>query len=239
MLSFVSLRMLLLSLSVYGAQGVVLATVVATNVIYQPAIAQPVPNFTLPTAPVLPINTPAPPMHANADLPAAPETQQYVEFSITIGIKGKHCIPGWIHMFGSWLLARAAAGFGSLEVGKKQEHLHIQAIARIAWDGLSVSPGQLIQLRNQIKGALGVRPRDGSGCTVAIAPFAPGQAWQPMLGYVTKDVGKPHYKFARHNVTDAEIDAGKTAWATCRLSYEEDRLVLTKKNMFQALFASM
>ena len=122
-----------------------------------------------------------------------------MEFSITIGVKGKHCIPGWINMFGNWLIARAAAGFGSLEVGKKQEHLHIQAIARIAWDGLAVSAPQLNALRNQIKAALGVRRADGSGCTISIAPFAPGQTWQQMLGYVTKDEGKSHYRCARLN----------------------------------------
>ena len=234
----VSLKLLIISLCAYGVQGVVVATVVAHAAVVQPAPAQTAPNFTTPTVPNMPTRV-ANPVPADAAGPAAPRPQQYVEFSITIGIKGKHAIPGWLQMFGNWLNARAAAGFGSLELGKKQGHLHIQAMARIAWDGLAVSQSQLLALRNQIKGALGVRRADGSGCTISIAPFAPGQSWQPMLGYVTKDEGKSHYACVRLNVTDAEIAAGKTAWATCRLSYEEDRLVLTKKNLFQALFASV
>ena len=60
-----------------------------------------------------------------------------------------------------------------------------------------------------------------------------------MLGYCTKDEGKPHYRMVRLNVTDEAIAAGKQAWATARLSYEDDRLVLTKKNLFQSVWASM
>jgi hypothetical protein len=235
----VPLKLLLISLCAYGAQGVVLATVVAQAIMPIPVAAHAAPNFTIPTAPTMMPTHDAAPVPAIPAAADAPNLQHYMEFSITIGIKGKHCIPGWINMFGNWLVARAAAGFGSLEVGKKQEHLHIQAIARVAWDGLAVSASQLNALRNQIKASLGVRRADGSGCTISIAPFAPGQTWQPMLGYVTKDEGKSHYRCARLNVTDAEIAAGKTAWATCKLSYEEDRLVLTKKNLFQALFASV
>ena len=97
---------------------------------------------------------------------------------------------------------------------------------------------ELCLIRNQLKAAIGVRHGDGSGCSVFIKSFAPGQSWQSMLGYVNKDEGKPHYRRVTHNVTNAEIAAGKTSWAVCRLSYEEDRLILTKKNLMSALYTS-
>jgi hypothetical protein len=112
------------------------------------------------------------------------------------------------------------------------------------WEGGMIVTGpvnkKLIDLiRNQIKATIGVKRADGSGCHVYVTAFAPGQSWTAMLGYCSKDMGKPHYADARLNVTDDEIKAGKAAWATARISYEDDRLVLTKKSLFQALYASM
>ena len=90
---------------------------------------------------------------------------------------------------------------------------------------------ELCLIRNQLKAAIGVRHGDGSGCSVFIKSFAPGQSWQSMLGYVNKDEGKPHYRRVTHNVTNAEIAAGKTSWAVCRLSYEEDRLLFLRRRI--------
>ena len=197
------------------------------------------PNFTLPRAFVVPntCTNAGVPRVPHVPPPAVEEPGHDVEFSIIIEVKGSHVYPGWLDCYMSWLTARAKAGLGSLERGKKNEHLHIQAVARVRVR--CVDKSQINQLRKEIKAAIGVRHNDGSGCQVAIKAFAPGQTWSAMLGYCTKDEGKPHYRMVRLNVTDDAITAGKQAWATARLSYEDDRLVLTKKNIFQSVWASM
>lgn len=160
-------------------------------------------------------------------------TGREVEFSITIVVNGGHVPPGWLDAFDSWMNVRCTAGIGALERGNKEQHLHIQAAARLRVQG-PVGKPTINLLRNQIKSALGVRRNDGSGCKVEIKAFAPGQQWSLMLGYITKDEGKPHYRMVSLNVTREEIEAGKTRLASAKLSYEDDRIVLTKKNVFQA-----
>ena len=173
-------------------------------------------------------------------LDAIPEDHNLVdvEFSIVIEAKGKNCIPGWLDMFKNFCVAQCSAGFGSLERGNKEQHLHVQAMCRIKMAG-AVNVKMINLVRNMIKAALGIRRGDVSGCSVYVKAFAPGQDWLAMLGYCTKDMGKPHYRDVRFNVSEADIASGKTAWASARLSYDDDRLVLTKKSLFQALYASM
>ena len=172
------------------------------------------------------------------DLPVQQEPGHEVEFSVTITCKGRHIVPGWIDLYLNFMKARCLAGFGGLERGKKEEHLHIQAMMRMIMTG-PVNKKLIDLIHNQIKAAIGIKRGDGSGCQVHVNAFAPGQSWTPMLGYCSKDMGKPHHADVRFNVTDEEIKAGKAAWAAARISYEDDRLVLTKKSLFQALYASM
>jgi hypothetical protein len=162
------------------------------------------------------------------DLPVQQEPGHEVEFSITIQCKGRHVVPGWLGLYLNFMKACCLAGFGGLERGKKEEHLHIQGMMRMIVTG-PVNKKLIDLIRNQIKAAIGVKRADGSGCQVYVAAFAPGQSWTPMLGYCSKDMGKPHYDDAHFNVTDEETKAGKAAWAAARISYEDDRLVLTKK----------
>lgn len=42
-----------------------------------------------------------------------------------------------------------------------------------------------------------------------VKPLQRGQTYTRMLGYVQKDKGQPHFKYVRHNVTDAELTEGK------------------------------
>jgi hypothetical protein len=172
------------------------------------------------------------------DLPGQQEPGHEVEFSVTIQCKGRHVVPGWLDLYLNFLKARCVAGFGGLERGKKAENLHIQAMMRMIVTG-PVNKKLIDLIRNQIKAAIGVKRADGSDCQVYVSAFAPGQSWTAMLGYCSKDMGKPHHADVRFNVTDEEINAGKAAWAAARISYEDDRLVLTKKSLFQALYASM
>ena len=200
------------------------------------------PNFTIPRANafippfVSPVIAPTDP---NLNLPPIPEPGADVEFSCMIEVKGSHVIPGWLDSFGAWMNAVCKAGLGSLEVGPREGHLHVQCIFRKRMIGV-VGKKETDLLRNQMKAAIGVTRGDGSKCQIILKAFAPGQTWGAMLGYCTKDDGKhPNYSMVRLNVTDEAIAAGKLAWASARLSYEDDRLVLNKKNLFQALFTSL
>ena len=147
---------------------------------------------------------------AEAAAPTADDAvQHFAEFSITIGKRGTHVIPGWLDMWGAWCRSTCLAGLASLEIGKREGHLHIQAIARVPMlVGQEVTQSMLNLLRNQMKAAMGVRRSDGSACTISIAAFGPGQEWLPMCGYCTKDMVKPHHRKVTHNVTDEQINAG-------------------------------
>ena len=45
----------------------------------------------------------------------------------------------------------------------------------------------------------------GSKGMVRVKPFAEGQRWSEMLGYVQKDAGRATYRLVTHNVTDLEL----------------------------------
>ena len=64
------------------------------------------------------------------DLPVQQEPGHEVEFSITIEVKGRHVVPGWLGLYLNFVKAKCVAGFGALERGKKEEHLHIQAMMK-------------------------------------------------------------------------------------------------------------
>ena len=45
----------------------------------------------------------------------------------------------------------------------------------------------------------------GSAGMCTVKPFAQGQRWPEMLGYIQKDAGKATYMLKTYNVTDAEL----------------------------------
>ena len=55
-----------------------------------------------------------------------------------------------------------------------------------------------------------------------------GQTFQRMLGYVMKDSGETHFKNQRNGVTDEEIQLGIEEHRSLKLSYMDEKLVLTK-----------
>ena len=70
-------------------------------------------------------------------------------------------------MFKNFCVAQCSAGFGSLERGNKQQHLHVQAMCRIKMAG-AVNVKMINMVRNMIKAALGIRRGDQSGCAVYV-----------------------------------------------------------------------
>ena len=93
------------------------------------------------------------------------------------------------------------------------------------------------KIKKQIKQVCGIAHGSGFRTLMDVKAFAPGQTWPMMIGYCTKDFGQPHYRMVRKGVSDEEIAAGVAQWQSARLSYEDDKVVLTKKNLFQHLYS--
>ena len=56
-----------------------------------------------------------------------------------------------------------------------------------------------------------------------------------MLGYIHKDQSLPHFRVVLHNINPNEIVKGIAEWQTAKLSYEDDKIMLTKANLFHRL----
>ena len=56
-----------------------------------------------------------------------------------------------------------------------------------------------------------------------------------MLGYIHKDQSLPHFRVVLHNINPNEIIKGIAEWQTAKLSYEDDKIMLTKANLFHRL----
>jgi hypothetical protein len=52
-----------------------------------------------------------------------------------------------------------------------------------------------------------------------------------MVGYVTKDAGQPHHTLRSHNLTPQELSIGKREHAALLTSIDDDKKVLTTKNL--------
>ena len=90
-------------------------------------------------------------------------------------------------------------------------------------------------LADELKSLVGWRRGDGSGIYCQTKEFAPGQTWQMMLGYVHKDSTQPHFRICLHNINSNDIVKGIAEWQTAKLSYEDDKILLTRANLFQRL----
>ena len=163
-----------------------------------------------------------------------PPTGRGTEFSLTIGCTN-NVIPGWLDVLKNWFIHFTDAGLASLEVGPKNGHLHIQAIFRKVMSG-PANAKAIEALRKSMKGAFGIQRGDGIGCKITLKPFAPGQQWGQMLAYCTKEAGAFHCRTVSFNVSDAEIEAGRLQWSKAKLSYEDGKTVLYKRNIFASTF---
>ena len=56
-----------------------------------------------------------------------------------------------------------------------------------------------------------------------------------MLGYIHKDQSLPHFRVVLHNINPNEIIKGIAEWQTAKLSYEDNKIMLTKANLFHRL----
>ena len=88
----------------------------------------------------------------------------------------------------------------------------------------------------EIKNVCGVRHGDGAGIAVCIKELVEGQTTQCMVGYTFKDRNLSTFRNRVKNVPQTMIDAGIAEHASLKLSYTEDKIMLTKANLFNKAY---
>mmetsp|Transcript_12969 Transcript_12969/g.17672 ORF Transcript_12969/g.17672 Transcript_12969/m.17672 type:complete len:132 (-) Transcript_12969:590-985(-) len=84
-------------------------------------------------------------------------------------------------------------------------------------------------MRSMIRDLL---PGKGRGYKLQVKPLAKGQSLIAMVGYITKDQGKAHYKILAHNITAQELTNGRREHESMRANYTENKRILTYRNLY-------
>ena len=58
-----------------------------------------------------------------------------------------------------------------------------------------------------------------------------------MLGYLHKDANLVHFRKFYYNINEDEVEAGKTEWKSAKLSYEDDKIVVSRAQMFMKAYS--
>ena len=118
-------------------------------------------------------------------------------YSLTIS-KGSVDVPyETLDIIESFLKRDTQKGGAATEVGARNHNLHIQSAFSIHYPKTEISQKLLAK---HIRSLL---PEQGKGFKVQCKPFTLGQTWDAMLGYITKDQGRPSYEIRVHNITPA------------------------------------
>lgn len=86
-------------------------------------------------------------------------------------------------------------GGAATEVGARNNNLHIQSAFSVHYPK---TPDAAKYLAKYVRSLL---PLDGKGYKIQCKPFSPGQTWEAMIGYITKDQGRQSYQIRTHNIT--------------------------------------
>ena len=84
-----------------------------------------------------------------------------------------------------------------------------------------------------LKAACNTRWGDGSRIYVCVKPLVAGQTLSRMIGYVHKDRNLSTFHNRSKNVTEAMVQAGIEEHASLKLSYMDNKIMVTKSNLFQ------
>ena len=183
-----------------------------------------------------------------------------LELSVTLSKSKGHINLAWLTLVHDWMKLRCEAGAVAQERGGKAQHLHLQIMLR-----MRIATMDLDALKLELKTLVGWQRGDGSGCYCSVKEFGIGQArlcishpyiatvtsqspcqshyvcmsipqtWIMMLGYLHKDQSQPHFKVRMLNINPADVIRGVAEWQTAKLSYEDDKIMITKPNIFHRL----
>jgi len=162
--------------------------------------------------------------------PLFDDTLPAIDISLTIVKRGDHVPFAWMSSLNEFLDSLGMRYYIAFERGGIAENLHIQAVIT-----LNVETEKMKELIKAIKDAIGVRHGDGQKCGVCCKPLVAGQTFERMLGYCAKDEGMPHFRSHSKDVTRQEIDRGKEEYGSMKLSYLDNKIMLTKSNLFNKM----
>eukprot|EP01031_Cornospumella_fuschlensis_P027563 gene27563-33289_t len=155
------------------------------------------------------------------------------DFSLTVSKTsgGDIPMPTSLDAIQAFIVDYCVKGAVSTEVGSRAFHLHLQGVLRLRYPKTA---DYVSMLQKFIKNLL---PNKGKGLKVMLKVLRGDQTFIGMIGYVTKDVGQPHYQLRTHGITVAELAEGRNCHSNMvTSSYDESRKVITVKNLMQELF---
>ena len=154
-------------------------------------------------------------------------------YSLTVEKRGGHMLLIWYTQICDWLDAKVELHSTSTEIGPKAGHLHLQSILEVH---MLTGPEGLKLFVKQIKNVCGIRHGDGAGLLVCVKELVEGQTTQRMVGYTFKDRNLSTFRNRKKNVSQEMIDAGIAEHASLKLSYTDDKILLTKANLFNKAY---
>jgi hypothetical protein len=154
-------------------------------------------------------------------------------YSLTVEKRGGHMLLIWFTQICDWLDAKVELHSSSTEIGPKAGHLHMQSIFEAH---MLTGPDGLKLFVKELKNVCGVRHGDGAGLLVCVKELVEGQTTQRMVGYTFKDMNLSTFRNRKKNVSEQMIEAGIAEHASLKLSYTDDKILLTKANLFNKAY---
>lgn len=123
-------------------------------------------------------------------------------------------------------------GIACLERGSKENHLHLQAAADIAWD-----PDDQKGLTNLLREQLNLAEYHGLSFKVQCKPFEKGQNWMGMIGYCRKWRDFNEYKCIHRGMSEKDIRKGEVFLQVYKADYTKDKFVIDPNNVIKTAYA--
>lgn len=153
------------------------------------------------------------------------------ELSITIAMHGRDIDESVIEKFTGFMNERCLAGVFSAERGGKLHYLHIQAVVRV----MTKCAGNVTKELNKLFGWRKGDPGCPTTGTVIIAKNLTNKGlhtWHGMIGYVTKDEGKAHFRMEiTDNITPEDLKEGRRRYLMMGAGPLKGRCALTPRNI--------
>jgi hypothetical protein len=154
-------------------------------------------------------------------------------YSLTVEKRGGHLPLIMYTQICDWLDTRMELHSTSTEIGPKAGHMHLQNVS----EGHMLTGIEGIKLFvKEIKNVCGVRHGDASGIAVCMKELVDGQTIQRMVGYTFKDRNLSTFRNRLKNVSQAMVDAGIAEHASLKLHYCDEKIMLTKANLFNKAY---
>ena len=116
-------------------------------------------------------------------------------FSLTVSRLGVDVHANAIDLISNWLSTISLKYVIANEVGSKKFNLHLQGVVDMLLPGTVEMKKVFVKLLKQ------QLPGNGTGYRIVFKLLAKNQTFGAMIGYVTKDSGRPHYQYRQSNVT--------------------------------------